>query len=77
MDETIGKSVLAEIKKLAGEVSSLRIGQDELRAEMKAGFAAVDKRFDRVEKEIRVIRDQTGNLVERVTLLERSKEPRA
>jgi hypothetical protein len=72
-----------EIRALRGE---MRAEASSLRGEMKAGFEAVDKKFNSVHTEIadvktklagvgrdvKVIRDQTAHLTERVFALERS-----
>ena len=59
-------SVNAELKEVRGETASLR-------ATMTAGFARVDAELREVRKDLKVIRDQTAHLTERVTILEDSK----
>lgn len=48
----------------------------DLETRMNARFDAVDARFDRVEGELKVIRDQAAHVTERVSHLESPQEPK-
>ena len=63
MEEVSNHALLSEIKKLASDMSGLRI-------DVQSGFSELNIRLERVEKNVLAIRNQTGSLTERIRQVE-------